>query len=145
MESIPNKDDLYIRVCDFHFDRRGNIKNEAFEPRKPHNSGKNDDCGKKSVDWCRYSTPEETIARTDNPKCKRCYSLSVGSVREIGVLVKHQPILNHSSLPDNYAHSIYHSSQMLVVTRIACESDGYEQPSEEQLDKLRQVARPAPQ
>jgi hypothetical protein len=141
-EQIPDTDELYIRICKFHFNKAGKLQRFAFEPRKPPAS-RIDDCGKKSVDWSKVSSPQGTIDRTENHQCKQCYSLSVGGVRGIGLLVEHLPIRNHPTMPDNPAHSVYHSPLPLKVPRVACEDDGYEQPSEEQLDALCRFAQPA--
>ena len=56
--------------------------------------------GGMSVDWNKYSTPEETRQRAKNPTKNAVLSLSVGGVRKIGDLdVEHRPE------PENRAHS----------------------------------------
>lgn len=132
MEFIPDKDNLYLRVCAFHFDRNGNIQNEAFEPRKPRRQHERDDCGKKSVDWNRYSTPLDTISRTEVNQCKNCCSLKVSIVRDAALLVEYLPTI------DNPAHALYHSCIPLIEPRPACvDKPLFEQPSDGQLDALR--------
>ena len=137
MESIPNEDNLYIRVCRIHFDPSGNVRNEAFEPRVPHSRRGYDDCGNKSVDWNKYSTPDETVSRDTSGNCRQCYSLGVGGVRAIGLEVDYLP------LDENKAHSTYHSLIPQIEPRESCkEKKAYEQPEEQQLDELCKLAEP---
>ena len=53
-----------------------------------------------STDWCRYSNPQETQARTGRPEKYGVVAMLAGTVRTIPGLT-----LEHDPLPDNRAHS----------------------------------------
>lgn len=90
-ESIPDRSSVYRHVHRNHFDN-GELTPGAFMfKHAPF-----------SVDWDKYSTPEETRGRRGNPDEKGVIELAVGSIREIETLtVRHDP-----APPDNRAHSL---------------------------------------
>lgn len=53
-----------------------------------------------SVDWSKYSTPQQSVARRANPSDNAVLRFIVGDVRKIPMDVKHAPI------KQNRAHSL---------------------------------------
>jgi len=93
IEDIPDGDDTFMRAHSDHF-RRGKLQPGVFRVR---------DDGM-SVDWEKYSTPEETRQRCNQPLQNAIISLSASEVRGIsGLDVKHAPTL--APQPVNRAHS----------------------------------------
>lgn len=125
-EDIPNDDELYIRLCDFHFDN-GRLLPTAFEPRLDP-----DDCGVKSANWSKYSTPIETMGSTANPYCnKKCAKLEVSFARDIGLEVDHYPT------KENLAHSGIHTEFSQQPLRNGCKKGtSFSQPSRKQLVEI---------
>jgi hypothetical protein len=89
IEKIPDLDSVFMRAHETYF-RNGDLMPGVFKAKD----------GGMSVDWSKYSTPEETRLRSKNPAKNAVVSLSVGGIREIGELdVEHRPE------PENRAHS----------------------------------------
>jgi hypothetical protein len=134
-EFIPDVDNLYLRVSQLDFDTRGNLKPDALAPRVAP-PRKTDDCGRKSTNWSRHSTPQSTIDEdtSHDRQFNQCAILGVGTVRKVALIVEHCP------LTENRAHSIYHTNITQEPRRITCNEDSYAQPSEEQLDTLARYA-----
>lgn len=92
-EHIPDDADVFMRAHSMFFRRR------VLQPGvfRPHG-------GSMSVDWDKYSSPEETRRRAANPQENAVISLSVDGIRHIGSLdVEHTPDRNPESM--NRAHS----------------------------------------
>jgi hypothetical protein len=93
IEHVPDGDDTFMRAHSDHF-RRGDLLPGVFKVR---------DDGM-SVDWAKYSTPEETRKRGREPLENAVVSLPVLKVRAIsGLDVKHAP--ENPPKPPNRAHS----------------------------------------
>lgn len=85
IEVIPDGDHLYKRV------HRDFIKGNGIPPRAFTNRPK----GSKSmsVDWAKYSTPEESRARAKEPTKNAVVEAAAGQVRAVpGQIVEHSPI-----------------------------------------------------
>lgn len=96
IESIPDNNCVFMRAHRQHFSH-GELGHGVFRRREEG----------LSVDWDRYSTPEDTRARANsNPNDNAVISLLVGCIRQIRPLtVDHDPI----SAPQeerNRAHSL---------------------------------------
>lgn len=97
-EEIPDSDDLYMRVHKLDLDS-GIPELGAFRNRPKKT-------GSMSTDWSKYATPEETQWRARIPQDNGVIALNVGEVRSIqDQIVKHSPISNHQSLPNNRSHT----------------------------------------
>lgn len=85
VEEIPDEDRLYKRVHRKLFKDDGEVMTGAF-----HDSAL-------SVDWSRYSTPEQTRDRaSSNPKDSAVIAMGVGAVRQVpGQTVQHTPKAKH--------------------------------------------------
>src|SRR5688572_30467900 len=80
-ETIPDSADTYMRAHRTFF-RSGNLQPGVFRVRD----------GGMSVDWAKYSTPEETLQRCPKPLENAVICLPVADVRDIRNLdVKHTP------------------------------------------------------
>jgi hypothetical protein len=89
VEAIPDKDDVYMRAHRAYF-RDGELGMGVFRSQG----------GGMSVDWSRYSTPQDTRNRAKSPEANAVILMNVGEIRNIQyLLVKHVP------LPVNRAHS----------------------------------------
>jgi len=109
-EHVPDGDDTFMRAHSVHI-RRGALLPGVFRVR---------DDGM-SVDWSKYSTPEETRQRCREPLENAVVSLPVLKVRGIkGLDVKHAPVTPPE--PPNRAHSnvlgIPASGVQLTKTRL---------------------------
>ena len=71
--------------------RDGKPMTGAFDP---HNGGT-------SVDWDKYSTPEQTRARAKRPELNAVVRMGVGEIRGVDDALD----VIHRPLPDNQAHS----------------------------------------
>jgi hypothetical protein len=92
-EYIPDEAETYMRAHRTHF-RGKNLQPGVF---RAHGGGM-------SVDWDKYSTPEETRQRASNPLDNAVIRLPVVGIRDISTLeVEHTPVcvLAHP----NRAHS----------------------------------------
>jgi len=96
VEQIPDEDFLYRRINREMIDNNS-VKPAAFKQRLQ-------DKGCLSVDWAKYSRPDETIKRTSVAAFNGCVSLKSGNVRYYHLAVEHRP-----SYSDNRAHSVVHS------------------------------------
>ena len=102
IEHIPDESTIHRRLYKQHFDLRGNLKDNAFEPRPQ-------DRGRLSVHWDKYLSPQDinVIARRSKDY-RGCTSLPVKPVRETGLIVEHAPSLrdrSHSTIhTNNYDH-----------------------------------------
>ena len=122
IEHIPDESAVHRRLYKQHFDLRGNLKDNAFEPRPQ-------DRGRLSVQWNRYTSLNEIHAKScKNNEYRGCASLPVKPVREIGLIVEHAPSLrdrSHSTIhTNNYDHC----------------RDAYEAPEDEQRLTLLDIA-----
>lgn len=95
-EEIPDNHLLYMRVHRNNLDKFGEPNSVALKDNVPPEGGRPG----LSVDWCRYSTPEETQGRTGKPEKYGVVKMVAGTVRAIPGLT-----LEHAPLPDNRAHS----------------------------------------
>lgn len=104
-EQIPNSDSVFMRAHRIHF-RNGGLEPGVF---KAHGGGM-------SVDWEKYSTPEQTQQRGKNAQDNAVLVLQVGDIRAIkGLDVNHRPIA------ENRAHSdvtLPEKREELVETRM---------------------------
>src|SRR5437762_13408855 len=92
VEAIPNEDQLYCRV------HKTYIKSDKIEPSAFTNRPKGSNS--MSVDWAKYTTPQETRARARAPSENAVVQFQVADVRALpGQKVEHMP------LQDNQAHS----------------------------------------
>jgi hypothetical protein len=110
IEHIPDGDDAFMRAHSDHF-RSGDLQPGVFQVRN----------GGMSVDWAKYSTPEETRQRGRKPLQNAVISLPVLKVRGInGLDVTHAP--TQPPKPLNRAHSnvvgIPTSPVQLTKTRV---------------------------
>jgi len=140
VEEILDHQELYVRVSTrYDFNPKGNVTPDAFRPRV-NPPKKKDDCGCKSSDWCKYSSPPKTIdeAELSEKPYTRCAILNVGSVRKTELMVRHKPSL----YPPNKAHAVYHTKELILPTsdRPLCSRGFYKQPTEQQLDGLAKSA-----
>lgn len=100
IEQIPNEDKLYYRIHQVNIDTsetddKKKIKPGAFDPQpKPHGT-------EMSVDWSKYSTPNESRNRARIPAKNGIVSFDVYKVRQspVSLNVAHKPTKNQ-------AHSI---------------------------------------
>ena len=84
---IGDEEYLYRRVVEIHFDQtKGKINSSAFH-------GPN-----LSVDWAKFTTPEESISRIPVGRCLA--KLQAQFPRQVGQEVRHDP------MPLNYSHSL---------------------------------------
>lgn len=91
-EFIPDNDNLLRRISN-EMVKNGKVQPLAFDLRPK-------DRGCLSVNWDKYSSPEETIKQSTDPKYSGCLSINAGSVRKNELSVEHEPSIN------NRAHSI---------------------------------------
>lgn len=92
VEDIPGDAKIYMRAHRMYF--RPKLQPGVF---RPHDGGM-------SVDWEKYSTPEETRQRAAKPEDNAVICLPVEGVRAIDRLdVKHTP--DHTLGSENRAHS----------------------------------------
>lgn len=96
VESIPDDNCVFMRAHRQHFSQ-GDLGHGVFRRREKG----------VSVDWDRYTTPEDTRARAkSNPKDNAVISLLVGCIRQIQPLtVDHDPIFTPPE-ERNRAHSL---------------------------------------
>ncbi len=93
IEHIPDEDDAFMRAHSDHF-RKGDLQPSVFRVRD----------GGMSVDWAKYSTPEQTRQRANQPLQNAVISLPVLKIRGIsGLDVRHAPTV--APEPLNRAHS----------------------------------------
>lgn len=88
-ETIPDVDDLYMRVHKVYIDGQGNLAPGVFR----------DQGDGMSTDWNVYATPQDTQNRGKVPQDNAVISLNVGEVKAIPLEVKHSP------LSENRAHT----------------------------------------
>ena len=92
IEEVPDDDALYRRANRVH------VRGDGIEPGafKAYPRGSE----RMSVDWERYSSPEESVGRMGNAENNALVKLIAGQVRsELGLQVNHRP------LPENRSHS----------------------------------------
>ena len=89
VEHIPDDADVFMRAHSVFFRKR------VLQPGvfRPHDGGM-------SVDWDKYSSPEDTRQRAANPQANAVISLPVGGIRNIDNLE-----VEHTPEPTNRAHS----------------------------------------
>jgi hypothetical protein len=92
IENIPDEDVVYMRLHRSMIDPEGNL-NPGLIRLRPGEHGM-------SVDWNKYSTPEETRNRAKVPADNGVVSFPVGGVRKIPF----QEVL-HAPIPQNQAHA----------------------------------------
>jgi len=110
IEHIPNEAATFMRAHRDHI-RNGDLQPGVFQVRN----------GGMSVDWDKYSSPQDTRQRGREPLANAVISLSVLKIRAIEDLdVKHSPILPPES--PNRSHSnvtgIPESRIKLTKTRV---------------------------
>lgn len=91
VELIPDEDSVFMRAY------KDRVKDGIAGPSafKPHGSGL-------SVDWDRYSTPEDTRSRAKkNPSHNAVVRMVVGEIRNINESLD----VRHAPLPENQAHA----------------------------------------
>jgi hypothetical protein len=94
IEHIPDDADVFMRAHSMFFNRRRVLQPGVFRPHY----------GSMSVDWDKYSSPEDTRQRAANPQKNAVIALPVDGIRHIGNLeVEHTPDLSPESM--NRAHS----------------------------------------
>jgi hypothetical protein len=89
-EDVPNGGNLYLRVH-VNLVPDGKLHPNVFREQQ----------GSMSTDWEKYSTPEETQARTGEPEKNGVVALVAGGVRGIGLQVEHSPDVQRN----NRAHT----------------------------------------
>ena len=101
-DSIPNEDSVVLRVHRMWV-KTGGVDPGFFQDRD----------GGMSVDWEKYSTPEQTRQRAPKPELNGVIALIVGDVRAIETLtVVHEPIQEGHfdgegrPIPPNRSHSV---------------------------------------
>lgn len=83
IESIPNENDLFYRV-----DRQSMPPHDL----SVHSGVFRENRGSLSCDWEKYSTAEQTRARTGKPKIFGVIRMNTGKIRSIsGLTVTHDP------------------------------------------------------
>ncbi len=81
VESIPDVDNVFMRAHRMHF-RNGQLQPGVF---RQHGDGM-------SVDWEKYTTPQETRHRAAKPPDNAVLGATAGGIRKIGGLqVQHKP------------------------------------------------------
>jgi len=88
VEDIPDDDSVYMRAHRMFF--RPTLQPGVFTP---HGAGM-------SVDWKKYSSPEDTRQRARNPDHNAVIRLPARGIRDINNLA-----LEHTPEPENRAHS----------------------------------------
>ncbi len=98
IETIPDSDDLYKRVHQVHITQHG-IEPNAFKnlPKLPADQKESEYM---SVDWAKYSTPEETRAREGKADFNAVVLLKAGKVRSLP-----EQRIEHLPIPANRSHS----------------------------------------
>lgn len=103
-EEIPNSNKLYCRV------HKANVREGELLPIVFKERGEGDEKGL-SVDWERYSTPDDTRKRAKNPELNGVVNFVAGKIRELpmNLTVNHAPLyyseLATKTLIDNQSHS----------------------------------------
>ena len=103
VENIPLTDKLFRRIPPHQCNKRGKISSSAFEDFDT------------SVDWEKYSTPEETLNRLPPGKNKtgwKVASILASIPVEFGQSVVHAPLES----PANQAHSLIRGEKTLQVS-----------------------------
>jgi hypothetical protein len=95
VEEIPDEDIVYFRVHRDYF-RNGELNPKAFRPQGIS----------MSVDWMRYSTPDQTRRRAKMPAENGIVSIKVHVARTVpGLSVIHEPESVPECERDNRAHT----------------------------------------
>ena len=81
VESIPDTDSLFRWVPANRINAKGRPSPGAFKELR----------GGMSTDWSKYSTPEESRARSPLPSTTGIARLAVGAVRGLNLTVTHAP------------------------------------------------------
>lgn len=97
IEEIPPEHDIYLRVHKKHVDG-GRILDIAFKNRA--DSTQPERRAGMSMDWCKYSSPEDARQRARVPADNGIVKLNVGVVR----LIPLQEV-EHTPEPGNRAHT----------------------------------------
>ena len=94
-EFIPNPDLLFCRVHRAQFNFKENrISSTVFEKLN------------QSVDWSKYSTQQQTVARHKKPQEIKCVaSITAQACRDLAQEVVHVPLGDESPFGRNDAHS----------------------------------------
>ena len=96
--SINDEEYLYRRITDEHFDvAKGKVNSSAFSGREL------------SVDWAKFTTPDESIARLPIGKC--LVQVQAKYPRQVEQEVLHNPT------PANYSHSLIVGDKRQSVRR----------------------------
>ncbi|MCL5252897.1 MAG: hypothetical protein M1351_02255 [Candidatus Thermoplasmatota archaeon] len=96
-EEIPDDSLLYRRV------HKSRLSNGDIKPNSFHGapSSGNPTVHEMSVDWDKYSTPQDCLQRARKPMENAVVSLNTGVIRRRIDTIK----VEHSPQPDNLAHS----------------------------------------
>ena len=89
LEKIPDHDSVYMRAHT-DFVRDGVVQPSVFREHK----------GAMSVDWKKYSTPQQTRDRAKIPSANAVIQMQAGEIRAI-----HNLKVEHRPMPTNRAHS----------------------------------------
>jgi hypothetical protein len=108
VEPIPDADAVFMRAY------KDRMKNGVPSPSafKPQGNGN------LSVDWDKYSTPDQTRNRAKQPTDNAVLRMIVANIRQLEVSVVHVPLLENQAhsevkLPEN------HTEVRLKLSRIA--------------------------
>jgi len=94
-EPIPDSALLLRRIHRLFFDSdTGRVMSAAFDGLEM------------SVDWEKYSTPEQTAARDNSGNTVAVASLKVEFCRSVEQAVMHDPLPEHQGVPANPAHTL---------------------------------------
>ena len=96
IESIPDKDQLYMRVHRMWLRPNNGVSPGVFQDRE-NMEGMQPGM---STDWEKYSTPTESKNRSKDPTKNGIIRMQAGKIRKVpGQSVEHKP------LPENRAHT----------------------------------------
>jgi hypothetical protein len=97
VENISDEDLVYYRVHKIYYNK-GKLQSGVFKEQG----------NAMSVDWCKYSTPDDSISRAKIPEDNGIVSFVVGDLRSLYLDVKHSPSKN------NRAHSDVKGRKKLI-------------------------------
>jgi hypothetical protein len=95
VEEIPDTARLFRRIHRHFFDTEtGRISSAAFEGEEM------------SVNWEKYATAESTALQDRSGNTAAVVSLTCGICRELGQVVRHDPVIGDDQAPLNPAHTL---------------------------------------
>lgn len=89
-ERIPNEDWLYRRLPPIFMKPDGSLSDKLFMRNSEANRNKKEPDPDISVDWERYATPAQSLARAERPTHGIC-GLRAGFPRDLDLSVVHTP------------------------------------------------------